>query len=192
MATGGPNPKVREDDRRGAPAGREGGGQPAFEVREGEREKVAEYARCLTSRQIALVLRGPTEPLSKDTICRHFEDELAWGRAHFIAEAGGKLYDAVLAGRESSIHFALRTLGDPGQFVERRELTGKGGGPIQTLDLLAATELMAGMKDEDLPDLERAAAVFARLAGERAGTSAAADDPPGPDTGGNGTPPPGA
>lgn len=158
--------------------------QPAFVIRKGERDTVAEYARCLTSRQIGLILRGPKEEISANTICRHFEKELAWGRANMMRVASGKLYDAVLEGRESSIHFALRTLGDPGQFVERRELTGKGGGPIQTADLSA----LVGKSIEELEEIERAASVFARLFGNGAGESAPADDAAGLDTGGDSAP----
>lgn len=183
--TAGPNPKVREDDRRGG--GGAGGNKP-FVIRKGEREKVQEWGRALTCRQIGLILRGPAEPVDGSTIQRHFADEIAWARANFIADAGGKLYDAVLAGKESSIHFALRTMGDPGQFVERRELTGPGGGAIQTLNLTEAVRLMADLKDEDLPDLERAAAVFARIAGDRAGAPAPVDDAAGPHPGGDGAP----
>jgi hypothetical protein len=189
MATkGGPVPKTREDDRRGggAPGVR---GNPGFEVRDGEREKVTELARVCTARQIGLILRGPAEPIAKGTILAHFADELAFGRANMVSDAGGKLVDAVLAGKESSIHFYLRTQGDPGQFVERRELTGAGGGPIATFDVAAAMEKLAGMNDEDLPDLERIASILGRLAGERPDGPATALDQAGPDSEGNSSPP---
>lgn len=178
---GGPVPKTRDDDRRGgsAPGHR---GNPPFEVREGERERVAELARVCTARQIGLILRGPAEPIHKETVLKYFNDELAFGRANMIADAGGKLVDAVLAGKESSIHFYLKTQGDPGQFVERRELTGAGGGPIATFDVNAAMEKLSGLSDEELPDLERIASILGRLAGERAGGPATAADAAGPDS----------
>lgn len=163
---GGPQPKVRDDDRRG--------GNPPFVVRDGEREQVKEWARFLTSRQIGLLLRGTDEPVSKDTICRHFGPELEWGRAHAILQAGGKLMDAVAAGDRQAIMFYLRTQGDPGQFVERRELTGPGGGPIQTLDV----SVLADLDLEELEALERTASIFARRFGEGdTGEPAAVPDP---------------
>lgn len=152
---GGANPAVRDDDRRRTHSGHRN------EVREGEREKVAEYARYLTSRQIGLILRGPAEPLTKDWICDNFGPELAWGKANMIALAGGKLVDAVLAGKESSIKFYLTTQGEPGQFVERREISGPGGGPLQTVDLAALAEFDL----EELKAFERVASIFARRFG---------------------------
>lgn len=170
---GGPRPKVRADDRRGSKSGGSFTPQAAFAVREGEREKVAEWAQYLTSRQIGLLLRGPNEPISPDPICEHFGAELLAGRANMVKLAGGKLLENVMSGKESSIHFVLRTLGDPGQYVERRELTGPNGGPIPIADLAA----LAVLNDEQLDALENAASILARIAGEPTDQSQAVPDP---------------
>lgn len=170
---GGSNPAVREDDGRRTRSGKRN------PVREGEREKVAEYARYLTSRQIGLILRGPAEPLTKDWICDNFPNELAWGKANMLAQAGGKLVDAILAGKESSIHFYLKTQGEPGQFVERREVTGPGGGPIQHADL----GVLADLPLEKLRALQNAAAILSGDIEQHPGGIAPVPHATGPDSG---------
>jgi hypothetical protein len=169
---GGPRPAEREDDGRRDRSGHK------FERREGEGEKVAEYARAgLTARQIGLILRGVAEPLGKDTILRHFKEEMEWGKAHMVAKAAAKLVEAVEAGKESSVKFYLQTQGEPGQFVERRELTGPRGAPLQGLDL--ATLADEDLSIEDLKALERVASLYARRT-ERLHTGEAAPVPPAP------------
>lgn len=174
---GGPRKAVRPDDGRLTRSG----AHNTNPVRRGERKKVAELARYCTSRQIALILRGVDHPVSKDWVCDHFKKELEWGKAHMIETAGGKLVDAILAGKESSIHFALRTLGDPGQFVERKEVAGPGGGPIQTVDLA----VLANLPLEKLRALANAAAIFAGDTGDLSGETAPVSDAAGPDRGGD-------
>lgn len=44
----------------------------------------------------------------------------------------GKLYEAVTGGNLGAIIFTLKTIGAHRGFVERREYSGPGGGPIQT------------------------------------------------------------
>jgi hypothetical protein len=156
------------------------GRQEPFEVREGERERVRELARICTSRQISILLRGPDEPLSHNTICRHFANELAYGRANFIEKCATRLYDNVDKGKETSVLWALDRLGDPGQFVRRTEVSGPNGGPIQTVDTAALFDLT----DEELDQLGRIASKLAAAAAT-AGEPDAVPDPTGPDTGGD-------
>lgn len=179
----GANPKVRDDDRRGG--GAPGVlGNPAFEVRDGERDRVKEYGRFLTNRQIGLLLRGPGEVIDGATIGRHFGDELAWARAHLIGEIGGKMIEAALAGNVHSGMQFLKWFGDPGQFVDSLRLTGPGGGPIQTADLAA----LAGLDLEKLKDLERAATIIAGIFGDDAAGPATVPDAAGPAASGDSPP----
>ena len=181
-APGGPRFKVRDDDQRGG-SGPDGSGVPPFDPpTDEEREEVKLWGRFMSHRQIAALFTAKFRPASRTTIERHFATELEWGKANMILEIAGKMVSSALEGDTTAGKFMLETQGEPGQFAKRVELTGKNGGPIQTLD----TSILLDLDAEELEALERAASIIARLSGDGAGTSAPVPDPTGPDTAGEG------
>lgn len=182
---GGPRPAVREDDGRLTRGKSEDGRFVPFEMREGERERVLSMAKVLTPRQIGLLLRDG-QPVSESTIKRHFPEELALGRAQAVSGLAESLYtscfdaDGNLTDKKQA-SWLLERLGDPGQFAPQRlELTGPGGGPIQTVDVAA----LAGLDDDKLSKLGELASIVASLAGADTAGPATLPDAAGPDTSG--------
>lgn len=125
-AHGGARPKERDDDRRGG--GAKGHmGNPPFVPTEQQRQEVRELATILNAEQIGIKLGG----ISKATITRHFRKELEEGVTNAVALVGAKLLKQALEGDKTSQIFFLRTKGG---WVQRTELTGKDGGPVEVRD----------------------------------------------------------
>lgn len=121
---GGPRPKVREDDKRGAAPG---GPQEPFEPTDAQRKRVRTLIKSCTAEEVAIM-----EEISLSTLRRHFAHELAIGRLETKALIGSKLIEAALGGCKARQMFYLRTQGGWSSKVEHM---GAGGGPIRTFDL---------------------------------------------------------
>ncbi len=107
-----------ERSRRGALPGQKG--QAPFEPTEDMRTKVRSLAKQFGEsgeRRIALVLG-----ISRATLRKYFTDDLDLGRAELVQQVAQK--------------FILATIGGWSKTVE---VTGKGGGPVRTVDLSRLT-----------------------------------------------------
>jgi len=139
--SGGPRPKVRDDDKRGAVKGNTAGfgnagsiGQAAHVRSEKTAAEIQELAEILTIDQIAEEVA-----LSVTTIWRHYGAEFRAGRRGVTKAVASKLISMALAGDKASMIFYLKTQGGWSQKVE---VSGPNGGPIktQTFDFTAFLE----------------------------------------------------
>jgi hypothetical protein len=148
-------PKPTREDARGTPPGKgiiappHGGriGNPPFVPTEEQREKVRQYAKTFPiagERHIA-VLMG----FSRDTLRRHFGEDLELGRAQMLAAIGAQMVSrAVNAGAVGADQqpvakgdldaqkFVLARLGG---WSTKVEVAGRDGGPIESVDLSRLT-----------------------------------------------------
>jgi len=148
---GGPRPKVREDDRRGVRAGTTHA-EFIYEPDDQTRELVKTWIKVLTIDQVAQKLG-----IGRDTLMRHYRAELDSGITDAIAAIGSKVLSQAMAGDKASQFFFLRTRG---KWSVRQEITGPGGGPIQTVD----PSVLAGLTDEEFEIYERLCERFATSA----------------------------
>lgn len=141
---GGAIPKTRPDDARGAPAGKgtvvtaTGGriGNPPYDP-EPNRETVRTHAKFFppeAEHHIAVLLG-----ISRSTLRRHHEHDIALGRAQMLAAVGAQVITAALDGSAPSAKgdrdlqkYILARLGG---WSVKAQISGKGGGPIETVDL---------------------------------------------------------
>jgi hypothetical protein len=149
---GGPVPKTRPDDARGAPpggafAGRNGGtiGNPPFEPTVEQREKVRTLAKTFPvhARHYIARLIG----VSVSTLDRHFHDDMEQGRAEMLAAIGAQMIKRAMdaggaapaKGELDAQKFILARLGG---WSTKVEVAGPGGGALQTVsyDLSALSE----------------------------------------------------
>lgn len=145
------NAKRRDDDGRGCKPGeatmeRPNGsriGNPPFVPTDEQREKVRTYAKVFpphAQRNIALLIG-----CSEDTLQRHFRDDIDLGRAEMLASVGSQMISRALnadktgpdgtpiaKGDLDAQKFILARLGG---WSTKVEMTGKGGGPIESVDL---------------------------------------------------------
>lgn len=134
--------KDGEPDRRGGGTAHpqpHGGriGNPPFVPTDQQRAEVRALAQIFpphAQHHIAIRL-----DISEDTLSRHFRYELARGRADMLAAVGAQMIKRAIHGAN-----AEGVTGDPDmqKFIMARlggwgrvEVTGPGGGPIQTIDL---------------------------------------------------------
>lgn len=139
---GGARPKVRDDDARGAEPGHFG--QKPFVPTEEQRAQVRNLAMAISevsNEKIAVKLG-----ISRSTLERHFENDLALGRADLAAQAGAQLISLALQG-EGAKNAEGKVIA-PGNLdalkflLARRcawttkvEMTGKDGRPMEVVDL---------------------------------------------------------
>ncbi len=138
---GGPIPKTRADDARGAPAGagvitpEHGGriGNPPYVPTEENRVKVRELSQVfpIHARHYIARLIG----VSVSTLDRHYGDDMELGRATMLSQIGHQLLaravqaDADIAkGDLDAQKFIMARLGG---WSTKLEVTGKDGGPVQ-------------------------------------------------------------
>ncbi len=132
-------------DRRGtAPGSRKGTkweghqGNLPFEPTDQMRADVRTWIKITDAGTIALKLG-----ISRDTLDRHFKQELADGRFEAIGQIGGNLIKKAMAGNLTAMIFYLRT---QGKWNTRIEHTGIDGGPISHFD---AAAFLAGLPIEE-------------------------------------------
>ena len=141
-----PNIKTRADDARGAPKGRFG--QPAFVPTEDQREKVRTYAKVFPVHGEHYIAR--LIGVSRDTLRRHFAEDMELGRAQMLAGIGSQMInraqnaDAETAkGDLDAQKFILARLGGWTTKVEIGDRAREPfGGPGPDLSRLSHEELL--------------------------------------------------
>lgn len=86
------NQKTRDDDARGAPKGRFG--NPPFVPTDEQRQKVRTYAKTFPVHGEHYIAR--LIGVSRDTLRRHFADDLELGRAEMLASVGSQVINRAL------------------------------------------------------------------------------------------------
>ena len=161
---GGPQPKVRPDDARGAPAGAgtitpaHGGriGNPPFVPTDEQRAKVRTHAKVfpIHAEHYIAALMG----FSVSTLRRHFADDLLLGRAEMLAAVGAQFVNRAMnadaetvRGDQDSQKFILARLGG---WTTKVEVGDKARQPFggQPVDL-------SRLSDADLAEYGRLAAI---------------------------------
>lgn len=147
-----PNAKTRDDDARGAPRGH-WGNQP-FVPTDEQRQKVRTYAKTFPVHGEHYIAR--LMGFSKDTLRRHFADDLELGRAEMLAAVGSQMVNRAMNADNETVKgdldaqkFILARLGG---WTTKVEMTGKGGRPIENVDL-------SRLSPEQLAEYGRLAAV---------------------------------
>lgn len=141
----------------GKAVGAKGGrcGNPAYEPTDEDRANVRAWIKVTDANTIAAYME-----ISRDTLDRHYADELREGRFGLLTRLGGLAIRLALGDPEKGIApdrtmliFCLRTLG---KWSTRVEVTGANGGPLEYVDVRAILETSS---DEELaaaePLLER-------------------------------------
>lgn len=143
----------RPDDARGAPPGAgvyeppHGGriGNPPFVPTEEQRAKVRTYAKTFPAHGEHFIAR--LMGFSRDTLRRHFADDIELGRAEMLAAVGSQMINRAMnadsetaKGDIDAQKFILARLGG---WTTKVEMTGRGGRPIEHVDLsrLSAEQL---------------------------------------------------
>lgn len=160
----GPQTGKRPDDARGTPAGAgtvvpaHGGriGNPPFQPSDEQRSKVRTYAKTFPVHGEHFIAR--LIGVSRDTLRRHFADDLELGRAEMLASVGSQMITRALNAESESAKgdldaqkFILARLGG---WSTKVEMTGKDGRPMETVDL-------SGMTPAALREYGRQAAIAA-------------------------------
>ena len=87
----------KEDGRKNNGGRREGSGRPAFEPTEQDRKQVQAMAGCgLPIEQIAVLIGS--NGICPETLVKHFEREIAIGRARASLNVGKTLYEKAMNG----------------------------------------------------------------------------------------------
>lgn len=151
---GGPRPKTRDDDRRGAPAGHKG--NVAFIPTDDQRLKVRSHAKVFPvhAEHYIAALIG----VSLSTLRRHFADDLLLGRAEMLAAVGAQFVNRAMnaeaetvKGDQDSQKFILARLGGWTTKVEVGDKARQpfGGAPVD----------LSRLSDADLAEYGRLAAI---------------------------------
>lgn len=138
------HPKRRPDDARGAPAGPRAGtewegrrGNLPFQPTEEQRLKARTLAKAFPPAGEYMIAR--MMGISRDTLRRHFADDMEMGRAELIASVASQVIARALnANAESAkgdLKAQMKVLEKLGGWNTRVELTGRDGGPIEHVDL---------------------------------------------------------
>ncbi len=152
----GPKPGKRPDDARGAPAGHFG--NVPFQPTDEQRAKVRTYAKTFPVHGEHYIAR--LIGVSRDTLRRHFAEDLELGRAEMLASIGGQMInralDADAATAKGDLDAQKFILARLGGWTTKVEMTGKDGRPMETVDL-------SGMSAAALREYGRQAALAAGL-----------------------------
>lgn len=153
-ARGGPQPKVREDDARGASKG--SFGQAPFIPTDEQREKVRAHAKVfpIHAEHYIAALMG----FSVSTLRRHFADDLTLGRAEMLASVGAQMVNRSMNADAETVKgdidaqkFILARLGGWTTKVEVGDKARApfGGAPVD----------LSRLSDADLAEYGRLAAI---------------------------------
>lgn len=133
--------KIRDDDARGTPPGagtregKNGGriGNPPFVPTDEQREKVREMAKVFPIQGEHFIAR--LMGFSRDTLRRHFADDMEMGRAQVMFDLGSQMMEHArngttdkAKGNLDALKFTLARLGG---WSTKVEMTGRDGGPIR-------------------------------------------------------------
>jgi hypothetical protein len=113
------------------------------------RAEVRRLAKVVSQDAIAAIM-----DVSIETIRRHYKKEFDQGKAEAVAKLGAEVLTQALNGDKRSRNFYLRTQGARYGWSSKIEITGKEGGPIETVDLSRLT-------DEQLEEYGRLSAIAA-------------------------------
>ena len=114
-------------------AGKKGcGGRQPFKPTDDERKQVGQMVAVgIPQEQIAMVIR---DGIDADTLAKHLKKEIRESKILANAKVGGTLFNKIINGDTSAAIFWAKT-----QMGWREtgtlELTGKDGGPVQTIDV---------------------------------------------------------
>lgn len=133
------HPKVRADDARGAPP--DHFGQPPFVPTEEQRAQVRNLAKAYPPEGEHLLAHRMG--ISRATLRKYFYDDLMTGRSELVGSVGAQMAagamnkdSEVSKGDYKRMRYVLDKYCSTGEkHVSRMELTGKNGGPIETVDL---------------------------------------------------------
>ena len=119
--------KSEKVDKRGG--ARPGAGRPAFVPTEAERKQVEALSGYgIPQEQIAMLVR---DGIHIDTLRTHFQQQLGTGKAKANAQVGKTLFQRAIGGDTTAMIWWSKTQMKWSE-VQRHELTGADGGPIQT------------------------------------------------------------
>jgi hypothetical protein len=139
------HPKARPDDARGAPRGHFG--NPAFVPTDDQRAKVRTLAKAFPPAAEHFIAR--LIGIERTTLRKYFADDLELGRAEMLAAVASQFINRALdaaaptaKGDSDAQKFILARLA---HWSSKVEMTGRDGGPIETIDLsrLNAEQLAA-------------------------------------------------
>lgn len=150
---GGPRPKTRPTDRRGAQPGHEG--QAPFIPTPEQRELVAKYAVVLPQDLLAAKMG-----ISVSTLLRHFSEEIDVAMTDAVASAGARLFQMAMNSEKPNLGALIFFLRTRGRWAERHELSGPGGLPLgsgELADMLQTKKL----DDDQLRIIESALEILA-------------------------------
>lgn len=102
-----------------------GRGRPPFEPTPEQRREVKAMSGIGVPQEDMATILG----ISRKTLTQHFPQELTEGKAQANAKMANMLYKKGMSGNVSAIIFWLKSQAG---WSERLELTGKGGGPVQS------------------------------------------------------------
>ncbi len=113
---------------------RVGAGRSVFKPTEEQRELVMQLAAFgLRHSEIGLFIKDiKGKPISEPTIRKNFSVELATGKLKANVKVAQTLYKKAIGGDTTSIIFWLKSQAG-WKDMQRVELTGSGGGPVQSI-----------------------------------------------------------
>lgn len=114
-------------------------GNPPYEPTDEDRANVRTWIKVTSADAIAGFMG-----ISRDTLDRHYKEELSAGRFELVAKLGGIAIKMALEGDRTMLIFCLRTIG---KWSSRLELTGPNGGPMHFIDIRSFLETCS---DEEL------------------------------------------
>lgn len=119
----------KPDGRKNNGGYRPGAGRPAFVPTDAERKQVEALSGYgLPQEQIAVLVR---DGIALDTLRTHFQQQLGTGKAKANAQVGKTLFQRAIGGDTTAMIWWSKTQMKWSE-VQRHELTGADGGPIQT------------------------------------------------------------
>jgi hypothetical protein len=122
----------KQDGRKSNGGARPDAGRPAFEPTDSERKQVeAMSGYGLPIEQIAVLVR---DGIHVDTLRAHFATELVSGKAKANSGVGRTLFQKAMGGDTAAMIWWSKTQ-MRWKEVQHHELTGKDGGPIETVSL---------------------------------------------------------
>lgn len=149
---GGPRPKTRPDDRRGAILG---GTQQAFQPTPDQRAQVRAMAKSVTPKgTLGLQYIATHLGVSLATLQRHFKDDIDQGRAELQITCGAIMVRAATDGKYAqtlpkeqmdALRFVLTRLGG---WSSKVEISGPGGGPVPVASFDFSAFLIGKTEDE--------------------------------------------
>lgn len=153
------NIKARDDDQRGAPKGKFG--NPPFVPTEEQRQQAKTLSQVFPRHAEHFI--AAKMGISRSTLERHFRDDMTLGRAEMLASVGAQLIQLAIRGKDAvntdgkllapgdldAMKFILARLGG---WTTKVEMTGKDGGPIESVDL-------SRLSKKDLEEYGRLAAL---------------------------------